>query len=914
MSPIGKSAMGVKREERRFREIDNHIIFRILVYLLTSVLICVLSDHIGVNGCGIPGSFGDTSKDQTIDVGFPFTINCTLHVKNIDSLKSRGLVSASSQHIYFSVKGERIPQSKIRIIDNVTIEYKVEESSFNDTGRYACYIDKDYHNDSKPTFVCMTYVKVASAPYDIPEENFRCLNRGFRRIECSWDLPDYKIPTKASLHLLLDHGSFIYSKCHVKINNSACAFDSNHSPPYLWLNQYQRFQLETENALGTHVQEFKIDSFENVIADPPSNATVVDVEPTRVHLRWKLPSRAFPDPERLFLLCQLKLSDQRGNTFVLTTTNDSIVIGDLTPYTRYEVEIRSFISVTTKSHLGSHPLIIQFKTDPDIPYSSPPLEPGAYESIMFPYGLRDVIFHFSPLKEEEYNDEHFDYVVTVKSSQQNEKQESILGKEANHLRLFGLSRNITYEISLRSRNSRGFGNRSSLIVPSDTFDLPRVHDVFVINENSNHYTIAWLTSPQSIPSASPSQPSDSEFQVFSCKINPPATHCLTSLELIGSIKQSLSFPTVLAPDTSYNFAVASVRGNISAGLTWASCVEKTDKTHQKDRFKKLEVITQTAHSFLVSWELDCRALYSFIQGYEVHYCKFDGQECTDHGKVSHLNATIKEVVVNGLDSNSLYGLKVRAITKQGQHLESVRKTGQTKLDNALVISIGLLIILIIVSILIGLYTAFLWSMKKRKEHKVVKDAVNKNWVPKLPSKLKGDPGILLNTMCHGDNQLTNQYENKEYMANGNGPKSIRPLQIGSIIAEIMENDSKNLSETESPYVEDTTGSTILTTETNNQRNGLIYKKGIQNLFNSSDSGYETKNNSDEYCPAESLASNGVDSRDEDNPYVCIDDGSSSMGSLEEPDENYILDNPAGSIKDSSEKDYVASSETPYVIV
>lgn len=172
MSPIGKSAMGGERvEERRSREIDNHIIFRILVYLLTSVLICVLSDHIGVNGCGTPGSLGDTSKDQTIDVGFPFTINCTLHVKNIDSLISRGLRTfpPSSQDLYFSTKGERIPQSKIRIIDNVTIGYNVEESSFNDTGRYACYIDKDDHqNDSKPTFVCMTYVKIASE-YHISE-------------------------------------------------------------------------------------------------------------------------------------------------------------------------------------------------------------------------------------------------------------------------------------------------------------------------------------------------------------------------------------------------------------------------------------------------------------------------------------------------------------------------------------------------------------------------------------------------------------------------------------------------------------------------------------------------------------------------------------------------------------------------
>uniref|UniRef100_T1K4K2 Fibronectin type-III domain-containing protein n=1 Tax=Tetranychus urticae TaxID=32264 RepID=T1K4K2_TETUR len=274
----------------------------------------------------------------------------------------------------------------------------------------------------------------------------------------------------------------------------------------------------------------------------------------------------------------------------------------------------------------------------------------------------------------------------------------------------------------------------------------------------------------------------------------------------------------------------------------------------KNRIKRFDLISISSSSIKVTWALDCPALSYFIQKYQIQFCRAD-RPCSETLTIIDVEKKAVAVEIDDLTPGTTYNFTLHALTDTGQEIESPMRTFETKIDSTSLIFTILIIIAGVITILLVVYSLFVCSMRKRKDQKELKKAVDSNWIPKMPSRLKGDANILLNPLCR---ETRNEYENKEYMNadSTNTTKFIgNGLNTKLKMDEAIANNGKNVI--------------ILSTISDNQLHDVINIRSSSSLPSTSSLPSSSSSSSSSSTPM-SLGSVDPDERFDSSNYKKID--------------------------------------------
>ena len=105
--------------------------------------------------------YGSTPQDLTIKEGESFLFNCTLEKSTAEY---NGMVyKMDSSMLVIKHDNSRLVKG-IRVVNNSSIEYKVNKSVMKDKGYYFCYVDiaHPFSNTSDLKLLCATKVFIGS--------------------------------------------------------------------------------------------------------------------------------------------------------------------------------------------------------------------------------------------------------------------------------------------------------------------------------------------------------------------------------------------------------------------------------------------------------------------------------------------------------------------------------------------------------------------------------------------------------------------------------------------------------------------------------------------------------------------------------------------------------------------------------
>lgn len=97
--------------------------------------------------------FADITQDLNLEVNNTLTIRCSLFGSSI--IYENKTYDVSSERLRLKFKTNYLD---VKIINDLTVEYSVENAQENDTGSYSCYVSPPKIN--KNILVCVTYIAV----------------------------------------------------------------------------------------------------------------------------------------------------------------------------------------------------------------------------------------------------------------------------------------------------------------------------------------------------------------------------------------------------------------------------------------------------------------------------------------------------------------------------------------------------------------------------------------------------------------------------------------------------------------------------------------------------------------------------------------------------------------------------------
>ncbi|XP_053213628.1 uncharacterized protein LOC128396990 [Panonychus citri] len=774
---------------------------------------------------------GTTTKDMSIEEGDSMEINCTLFTSSMDLPDGRN-VQINSKMLFFKYNGSRIDSSRIQIVDNLTIGFKILSTTTSENGYYMCYLDTGEIN-VKPKAICATYVSISRPPSVDDNFNLNCLGYDLKNLTCSWDLEDYNIATKYDLSIVIAD-NLTYSNCPNRKDKNICTFSTKDESPYLISDKNLRFRLDVSNKYGSISKIYQIDHYSNVILSP-----IVNVYPNYIgsgfaYINWDPPNSIIHDDYLTSITeYQLKVYPvKRDNLSVeYNIYYDKVIqakyaqsilikqsryynITNLIPFTRYNIEIRCRFKTNVASGQWSDATLGSIETRPDVPYLYPILQPGGFELVEKDSHKQDVVIYFNKVDKININGPNFTYVIKIiplsvitntsldsiqssalslSYSSPSYSQSSMISSELvgnvgqklspskpcklslsvktekpiiehvpegefDSCTFENLNTSFDYKIEMLSYNSLGFSSGSSvMIVPGNSMNKihPGVDQFYAINWSGDNYTLFWKVS---------STKSIKRFTIFWCEVIDDLPQCDFNLDYIHIPENETSTHLEInLTEVKFGISVIDYNYGLSSGIKWANCIENDGPYLKvKNRFKRFNIVSDGSNSIRVTWKLDCPALGHFIDHYEISYCQMDSP-CIKTFTNNNISRSSYEYTIEDLKSSTVYNVTIRAVTIRGEILESPTITVETKINifsfafGVLVMVIGILVTLLMV------YSLFLCTIKKRKDERALKESVDSNWIPKMPSRLKGDANILLNPLAR---ETRNEYENKEYMNSG----------------------------------------------------------------------------------------------------------------------------------------------------
>ncbi|XP_025016180.1 uncharacterized protein LOC107360295 isoform X4 [Tetranychus urticae] len=806
----------------------------------TAILLIVLINY-GINpalGCdGLFSNIGTTSNDMTIQEGDPFEINCTLSSSRITL--SGKQVEANSKMLLMKKNGTRIPNVKIRIIDDLTAQFKVRRTSMKDNGFYSCYFDPGV-SDLKAALVCGTEVKIAHAPSENDDFQFSCTGYDLKNFTCNWEPLNYNVKTDYHLHLLVG-GNFSFSSC-TDNDKPSCTFSIKDESPYLISDKKLRFRLDVINKIGSLSKTYEIDHYSNVILGPVSQIKTIDIGTQNLMLSWEPPTSILDDfyleniteysinvyqdnyptdftASKKDYTVKMNITSKKPSGQFIVKNQLNLNVTSLIPFTSYRFSIRCrMVTDNGQSQWGKESDKI-VTTKPDVPYKNPKFEVGAFEVTNLREDKRNIMVYFEPMDPLDSNGPNLTYVLSVRpfavhvapynnrspanirltlqsppslessslyspsevhsitSMSKKDEFASIKRDEVPSVRLTlpnaiqsdeypqevisdvktfrheieNLDNSMGYRLELSSHNNLGYSKEISICyIPAQGSLQSDIDQVYAIDWGNGNYSVYWSTSFNDIVSHQ---------YVYWCE-TADGLNCNTAPSSKQVSKDELKTDLML-PVSKYKFGVSAIvsSGLFSNGLKWAYCIETAMDLSSKNRIKRFDLISISSSSIKVTWALDCPALSYFIQKYQIQFCRAD-RPCSETLTIIDVEKKAVAVEIDELTPGTTYNFTLHALTDSGQEIESPMRTFDTKIDSTSLIFTILIIIAGVISILLVVYSLFVCSMRKRKDQKELKKAVDSNWIPKMPSRLKGDANILLNPLCR---ETRNEYENKEYM-------------------------------------------------------------------------------------------------------------------------------------------------------
>lgn len=123
-------------------------------------------------------------------------------------------------------------------------------------------------------------------------------------------------------------------------------------------------------------------------------------------------------------------------------------------------------------------------------------------------------------------------------------------------------------------------------------------------------------------------------------------------------KQKHSLNVTLPNKNVYQFAVSANTGDVSSGMTWATCTIIHNRVVGKLKTVSVDVVEKT--SMVVRWRLDCTDRVGIVSGYKVMYCPIQSYEDTADciQPILVQETSEDEAVITNLDPWTIYKVRI----------------------------------------------------------------------------------------------------------------------------------------------------------------------------------------------------------------------------------------------------------------
>ncbi|XP_075528311.1 cytokine receptor domeless [Dermacentor variabilis] len=686
---------------------------------------------------------GDMPKDFSLKVGDPLVLNCTLETPEF-SISSRRY-SVNGSHLEIKFNDTKVP-GELLSVGEMWVALRKERSEYSDTGNYNCNIrvatDKVFH-------VCATQVTIGEPP--LPVENFRCISYYYKNLTCYWEPPPNSVKTEYRLGEM-----FAYTRTHKGFyrlcpkaghsgNGSYCSWTLGSSPPLRKETTLFRLVMNGTNALGVRNFTYTIEHLKIVKISEPTEFKCSAVSKRSVTLSWNASIEQRENP-KLLVIYEIHYQSQYESNWktVEVFNKTSLMIQNLNPFTAYTFRLRGKASKAVREELWTDDVVLSQTTLKDVPEAPPRISRSGFKVQNYQH-RRTIMLNFEALPEKKWGGATLQYLI--KCCEEDVPEDSCENKtvEMPTVMFEGLFRNSRYNFQLWSLNEIGFSRvHSSLQVDKydELINVPQ--DIEVVAHGSGSYVVSWrapsarvpvLTSSTSISAeeehAASSELGPVSYTVFWCpRMLPRSYSCNESLKWQKTELNTSSIVLNLDAGNVYQFAVAAQTVDKASEMHWTTCVIPVSKELEKITQVTLE--KDSAHSLLMHWQLECSALKSYVNSYQIEACavlprhqkmalhdaagclysKYDPKTCRVYNITDRDD---EEHVLDGLSSNAVYRAVVRA-SSNGKLTEDspaqCAKTEGTGADIPLVVgcavggAVGLTVLVFV------LYLLARWMKKK----------------------------------------------------------------------------------------------------------------------------------------------------------------------------------------------------------
>ncbi|CAN7937076.1 unnamed protein product [Ixodes hexagonus] len=621
---------------------------------------------------------GDMPKDFSLKVGDPLVLNCTLTVSKFTLPSLFGgntTYEVNGSHLALKFNDSYVPQDWL-VYGSSSILFRKDSAEYSDTGTYYCNLrvpDRTLH-------VCATLVTVGEKPLQV--EDFKCISYLYRNLTCSWRIPEANVKSNYTLGEMFgplgSHKGFPRECPATKElrTPSSCTWNLSSSPAYRKEASRFHFILTGRNALGSRNWSYTYDHLEILKISEPTEFRRSAVTEHSITVGWMPP---------------VEQSENRK-------LQVSYEIGYLSQY-EDEWKVRIIVVLMSESveeiqnMSGWGPVlfalidILRSSTDKTVPQCLAVINSSKHLSR-------------KALSLQEYLPE----LVRVKQLTSTRLREwsegSMEWRRQQNAEGFGVGR--LARPSAAGNVGRRFSTFSRWLTQSEGWLLggPVVFSSgFITKKGRYSWKLAHrsLHGRRSTKPQTPQTPADIERAWYrrTDESNARAGRNHSGTVYVEKRKKSRESQQRQNAKVSlygitgrrqfckkccvYSHSFPQPHGNKSSwGVQFRAC-------NISFVTKKLEKITQVSlerdgpHSLLMRWQLECSALKSFVDSYQIETCevvdkyrkmalhdaagcqysKYDPQSCTVYNVT---NADAEELLLDGLEMNSVYRSVVRAFS------------------------------------------------------------------------------------------------------------------------------------------------------------------------------------------------------------------------------------------------------------
>ncbi|XP_040074776.1 uncharacterized protein LOC8025354 isoform X2 [Ixodes scapularis] len=634
---------------------------------------------------------GDMPRDFSLKVGDPLVLNCTLTVSKFSLPSLFGgntTYEVNGSHLALKFNDSYVPQDRL-IYGHSSILFRKDSAEYSDTGTYYCNLrvpDRTLH-------VCATLVTVGEKPSQV--EDFKCISYLYRNLTCSWRIPEASVRSNYTLREMfrpIESREGSYRECPTTKElrtPSSCTWNLSDKPLYRKEAPRFHFILTGWNALGSRNWSYTYDHLEILKISEPTEFRRSAVTERSITVDWSPPAEQ-AENRKLQVSYEIgylsQYEDEWKEMHILNKT--SLMVQGLTPYTNYTFRLRARASRAVMAELWTESVFLVQETLSDVPDSPPRISESGFKVQNY-QSKRSITLNFETVPRKHWCGAMLKYLVECCEENPLEDRCENKTSQVPTVTFENLLRNAAYKFRLWSLNENGLSRvHSSMRVDrhDDLMNAPQ--DIKVMALSSGEYEVSWRppVTGRVLSGSSPALSSGFEeaeapspgYTVFWCpRMLPRSYSCNQSLEWRRLPPNVTATLLQLEPDKVYQFAVAAHGVSNASEMAWTSCVIPVSK--------ELEKITQVSlerdgpHSLLMRWQLECSALKSFVDGYQIEACavadkyrnmalhdaagcqysRYDPQSCKVYNVT---NADAEERLLDGLDTNSVYRAVVRALS------------------------------------------------------------------------------------------------------------------------------------------------------------------------------------------------------------------------------------------------------------